>query len=72
MKLPEVRMARLRKGFFIALAAGLCLGARGQPPLGPLFTNSLGMELVRMGPGTFTMGIEEKAETLKARTPDGG
>ena len=50
-------MARSRTGFLIALAAGLSLGARAQAPLGPLFTNSLGMELVRMGTGTFTMGV---------------
>ena len=57
MKLPAVTMARSRTGFLIALAAGLSLGARAQAPSGRGFTNSLGMELVRIGPGTFTMGI---------------
>jgi formylglycine-generating enzyme required for sulfatase activity len=57
MKLPAVRMARSRKGFLIALAASLCLGVRAQAPSGPVFTNSLGMELLRMGPATFVMGI---------------
>ena len=57
MNLPAVTLARSRKGFLIALAASLCLGAGAQAPSGPVFTNSLGMELVRMEPGTSTMGI---------------
>jgi hypothetical protein len=56
MKLPVERKLRAGKAVLIALAAGLCLGAKGQLPLGPFFTNSLGMELVRIEPGNFTMG----------------
>jgi hypothetical protein len=56
MKLPVESKLRAGKAVFFALAAGLCPGVWAQAPSGLLFTNSLGMELFRVEPGTFTMG----------------
>ncbi len=57
MKLPVVRKFWAGKAVLIALSAGLCLSAWARSPAGPSFTNSLGMELVRVEPGAFTMGV---------------
>ncbi len=56
MNVPVLRMLWLRKSVLLALGAGLCFAAEAQTISGPVLTNGLGMELVRMGPATFMMG----------------
>jgi hypothetical protein len=70
MEMPVVRKFGAREAVLIVLAAGLCLGARAESPSGPSFTNSLGLELVRMGPGTFTMGVGTDPKLADAGTLD--
>ena len=58
------------------MVATLGLAAAGgwaaDPPIGPTHTNSLGMELVRFAPGTFTMGVgaDLRVVDIKGDGPD--
>ena len=67
---PLLRMYRALESILVVTAVGLSMAAGAQSLSGPGPTNTLGMEWVRVSPGTFMMGIGRDPKLADTGTED--